>query len=100
MLPYLVVAILSLSLAVVLNAALSTATALHGGVIFPSDLDDALICLMIYGFIISIALALSVHNLLLFMRLAFPPRHALFPILASYVAGMALGLIGLLEQSF
>ena len=91
-LPYLAVAVLSLSLAVSLNAALSTATALRGELIFPSALDDVLTHLMIYGFVLPIALALSIRNLPLFMRLAFPPNQALFPILISYVAGIALRL--------
>jgi uncharacterized protein involved in response to NO len=99
-LPYLAVAVISLSLAILLNAALSTATALRGEVIFPSALDDALTHLMIYGFVLPIALALSVRNLPLFMRLAFPPNQVLFPILISYVAGMALRLAMLLEQLF
>lgn len=99
-LPYLLVAIISLSFAGILNAALSAATALRGGIVFPSDLDDAFVHLMIYGFFLPTALALSIRNLPLFMRLAFPPVHALFPILLSYVAGMALRLTAILEQPF
>jgi uncharacterized protein involved in response to NO len=98
--PYLATALVSLGAATILNAVLSMRTALLGGFIFPSDLDNALNHLMIYGFILPIALALSIRNLPLFMRLAFPPNRALFPILISYVAGMLFRLTGGLEQTF
>ncbi len=98
--PYLATALVSLILAALLNAALTVATTLLGGDLFPSALDDALTHLLIYGFILPIAFALSIRNLPLFMRLAFPPNRELFPILVSYVAGMLLRLTAQLEQPF
>jgi hypothetical protein len=83
-----------------LNAILSITTALRNEFLFPSNLDDALIHLMIDGFVLPIALALSIRNLPLFMRLAFSPSRELFPILVSYVASVLLRLFALLEQPF
>ena len=98
--PYLVTAFVCLGAATTLNAALSIHTALLNEFIFPAGLDDALNHLMIYGFILPIALVLSVRNLPLFMRLAFPPNRVLLPILLSYVAGLLLRLAPKLERVF
>jgi len=98
--PYLATAFASLAVATLLDATLSAATALHGEFLFPSGLDDALTHLTIYGFILPVALALSVRNLPLFMRLAFPPNRELLPILIFYVLGLVLRLASNLEQVF
>ncbi|HEX7593121.1 MAG TPA: NnrS family protein, partial [Anaerolineae bacterium] len=98
--PYLATAFISLAIATLLNAYLSISTALRGEFIFPSNLDDALTHLMIYGFILPMTFALSIRNLPLFMRLGSPPNRALLPILVSYVAGMLLRLGTGLEQTF
>ena len=97
---YLLTAFFCLGAATLLNAALSIHTALLNRFIFPTELDDALNHLMIYGFILPIALALSIRNLPLFMRLAFPPNRVLGPILVVYVAGMLLRLTPALERLF
>ncbi len=98
--PYLALAFSSLGAAALLNAALSIHTALLNRFIFPSDFDDALNHLMIYGFILPIALALSIRNLPLFMRLASPPKRELWPIFIFYVAGFGLRLMSVTEQLF
>ena len=99
-LPYLITSFVCLGAATLLNATLSIHTALLDRFIFSADLDDALNHLMIYGFILPIALALSVRNLPLFMRLAFPPNRALLPILVPYVAGVVWRLTPVLERVF
>ena len=95
--PYLATAFISFALAIILNAALAIDTALRGSYVYLSAWDDALTHLMIMGFMIPVALALSIRNLPLFLRLAFPPKRELAPILASYVAGLSLRLT---EQLF
>lgn len=98
--PYLATAFVSFIAAILLNAALSLSTARRGNYLFPSGLNDVLIELLIAGFILPLALALSIRNLPLFMRLAFPPQRELLPILISYVIGLALRLTFILEQEF
>lgn len=98
--PYLATAFVSFIAAILLNAMLSISTALRGNYLFPSDLNDVLIDLLIAGFILPLALALSIRNLPLFMRLAFPPQRELLPILISYVIGLALRLAFVMEQMF
>ncbi len=98
--PYLATAFVSFIAAILLNAALSLSTALRGNYLFPSDLNDVLIDLLIAGFILPLALALSIRNLPLFMRLAFPPQRELLPILISYVIGLVLHLAFVVEQGF
>ncbi|MBI4788706.1 MAG: hypothetical protein HY782_16865, partial [Chloroflexi bacterium] len=94
---YLATALASFALATILNAALAIDTALRGSCLYLAVWNDALTHLMIMGFIIPIALALSIRKLPLFVRLAFPPSRRLTPILASYVAGLVLRLT---EQLF
>lgn len=99
--PYLALAILSFVTAYLLNAALGIITALRGGYLFESPLDDALTHILIMGFILPVAFALSVRNLPLFMRLAFPPKRALPFIFTSYITGFILRLVGYgIEQPF
>ncbi len=97
--PYLATAFVSLVVAAALNAALSTSIALRG-YLFPGTLDNALVHLMMYGFVIPIALALSVRNLPLFLRLTSPPKRVLLPIFILYVSGLVLRVAGELEQVF
>ena len=94
--PYLVTAFVSLALATILNLALS----FSAPEIFQADWDNTLTHLMLMGFIVPMALAMSVRTLPLFMRLATPPKHTLTPILAVYVMGLVLDLVGYLEQPF
>ncbi len=99
--PYLALAGVSFVSASILNAALGIVTALRGGFLYESSLDDILTHLLIVGFILPITFALSVRNLPLFMRLAFPPKRALPVIVASYITGLFLRLIGYgIEQTF
>jgi uncharacterized protein involved in response to NO len=99
--PYLATAFISFGLGILLNVALATYTAFSGGFLYPSAWDNALTHLLISGFIVPIALSLSIRNLPLFMRLAFPPKRALSPILASYVIGIGLQTVGqVIEQTF
>ncbi len=98
---YLATAAVSFCLAILMNAWLALDTALRGAFLYPANWDDALTHLMIMGFIVPIALALSVRNLPLFMRLAFPPKRLLTPLLASYVIGLILREVGqLIAQTF
>lgn len=98
--PYLALALSSLVAATLFNAALSVNSALSASAIFPSSFDDALTHLMIYGFVIPLAIALAIRNLPLFMRLASPPKRSLFPLFLVYVVGLTLRVVGKLEQSF
>jgi len=98
--PYLVLAMTSLVVATLLNATLGVSSALSDSSIFPSAVDDALTHLMIYGFILPLAIALSVRNLPLFMRLATPPKQSLFPLFVIYVVGVTCRTIGFLEHGF
>jgi uncharacterized protein involved in response to NO len=98
--PYLATALVSLSLATVLNAALSIDAAISKSLIFPSDWDEILVHLMVFGFIIPIAMSLSVRNLPLFMRLAMPPRGELLPLFIAYVTGLFLQLAALVAHMF
>ncbi len=59
-----------------------------------------LIELRIAGFILPRALALSIRDLSLFMRLAFPPQRKLPPTLLSYVIGLVLQVLFVLERAF
>jgi uncharacterized protein involved in response to NO len=99
-LPYLATAFINLIAAVLLNAALASATALRGSYLYPSAWNNTLTHLFIMGFIIPVALSLSIRNLPLFMRLTFPPRRELAPIWVSYVIGLILRLVGQLEHPF
>ena len=98
--PFLALAMVSLFISTILNAILSSYSALSDLSVFPSSFDDVLTHLMIYGFIIPMAMALSVRNLPLFMRLASPPKRGLVPLFILYVIGLACRLIGQLEHGF
>jgi len=98
--PFLAIAVASFALATILNAVLSIAAALSNNFLFPSSWDDALTHLLIYGFIIPLAIAMSVRNLPLFMRLAAPPKGELLPLSVAYVTGLVLRLLGGIEQPF
>lgn len=98
--PYLALAMTSLVAATLLNALLSVSSALSDSSIFPSSFDDVITHLMIYGFVIPIAIALSIRNLPLFMRLATPPKRSLLPLFVLYVIGVVSRLIGFLEHGF
>ncbi len=99
--PFLVTSIISLCVATIVNAFLALDAAWRGVFLYAAGWDDALTHLMIMGFILPMAFALSLRNLPLFMRLAFPPRREIRPILGSYVAGLALVLTGTnLERTF
>ncbi len=98
--PYLALALVSLSLATILNTALSIYAAISNSFIFPSTWNDLLVHLMVFGFIIPIAMSLSVRNLPLFMRLAMPPRGELTPLFLAYVTGLILHLSALLAHLF
>ncbi|MCL4394650.1 MAG: hypothetical protein M1482_07585 [Chloroflexi bacterium] len=97
---FLVLSFASITAAVLLDVILCVGAALQSTYIFPSSLDDALNHLAIYGFVIPIAIALSIRNLPLFMRLAFPPKELLGPILFVYAVGLALRVASLIEQQF
>jgi hypothetical protein len=98
--PYLATAFAGLGIAVLFNAALSIFVALSGGYLFPFNLNNVIVQLMIYGFVLPIAITFSIRNLPLFMRLAFPPDRGLPLLLASYATGLALRLAAELEQAF
>ncbi len=98
--PYLATAFISLVLASFINAILSIYTALSDNFIFSATWDDALVHLMIFGFIVPIAMSLSVRNLPLFMRLAMPPRRELLPLWIAYVTGLVLRLAGGIAHLF
>lgn len=98
--PFLAIALVSFSLASILNAVLGLATVFSNSFLFPSDWHDIVIHLMIYGFIIPVAISLSVRNLPLFMRLAAPPRAELMPLFVAYVTGLVLHLSALLAHVF
>lgn len=99
-LPFLVIAGLSFALAITINIYLSISAAMSGQSVFSASADEALTHIMIYGFVIPIAFAMSVRNLPLYMRLAPPPKQALFPISIAYVTGLVARIIALLEQTF
>ncbi len=88
--PLLATSFLSLCLAATLNAYLALDAAWRGTFLYSGGWNDVLTHLMIVGFILPMAFALSLRNLPLYMRLAFPPRRELGPILGSYVTGLAL----------
>lgn len=94
--PYLVTAFVSFALATILNLALS----FSAREIFPADWDNTLTHLMLMGFVVLIALTMSMRTVPLFMRLTTPPKYALTPILAVYVVGLVLDLVGYSEQLF
>jgi hypothetical protein len=64
-----------------------------------SDCSTALTTL-IAGFIVPIAMAMSVRTLSLFMQLASLPKRALLPIWIPYVSGSRLRLAEQLERPF
>jgi uncharacterized protein involved in response to NO len=98
--PYLITALVSLSLATILNTILGIYGAISSSFIFPSTWNDLLVHLMIFGFIIPIVISLSVRNLPLFMRLAMPPRGELMPLFLIFVTGLILQLTALLAHLF
>lgn len=99
--PFLVIALLSVSVGIVLNAALGIDTALRDTFVYPDFWNDVLNHLLIMGFLLPMTFALSIRTLPLFMRLAFPPRTELLPIVASYVTGLVLTLAApWLERAF
>lgn len=98
--PFLALAMMSLVSATILNAILSSYSALSGSGIFPSSLNDVLTHLMLYGFVMPIAITLSIRNLPLFMRLATPPKRSLIPLFVIYVIGLLFRVVGLLEHGF
>lgn len=98
---YLALGLGSFMAASLLNALLAAFTAIQGSFLYPFVWDQALIHIMIMGFVIPIALALSIRSLPLFMRLGFPPRDQLTPLLGIYVGGLVLQVSGeLIEQLF
>ncbi len=99
--PFLAISLVSLGISVVLNAALALEVAWRGAFLYESAWDDALTHLMIMGFVLPMAFALSLRNLPLFMRLALPPRRKLAPLLVTYVTGVVFtSSVGLLERLF
>lgn len=98
--PFLAIAGTSFALAAILNAVLSITAAFSNSFLFSPSWDAALTHLLIYGFIIPLAIAMSVRNLPLFMRLATPPKRELLPLSLGYVTGLILRLAGQLEQLF
>lgn len=97
---FIALGILSFGLSTLLNAWLAVDMAVRMSYLYQSAWDEALTHLMLMGFVVPIAMALSVRNLPLFMRLAFPPRAELTPLLTAYVAGLVLRIAGVLEQVF
>ncbi len=99
--PFLALSLTSLGLSAVLNAALALDAAWRNTFLYESAWDDALTHLMIMGFVLPMASALSLRNLPLFMRLSFPPRRELAPILVAFVTGLVFAELGiLLERVF
>lgn len=92
--------LISLAVSGLLNLLLAIDLVARSGYTYLYAWDDALTHLMIMGFIVPISLALSVRNLPLFMRLAFPPRRELGPLLAVLVLGLIARLIGGIERAF
>lgn len=99
--PYLIVSLASFVFANILNSILSFTAAWQNSFVIPTLWDNALVTILIMGFIVPMTLVFAIRNLPLFMRLPFPPRQALFPILASYVTGVILRVLGeIIERPF
>jgi uncharacterized protein involved in response to NO len=99
--PFLAVSLISLGVAAFLNAVVGLDTAWRDWFLYDGNWDNAITHLMIMGFILPMAFALSLRNLPLFMRLAFPPRRELVPVVVAYVTGLVLAGLALgLERLF
>lgn len=94
--PFLAMAYVAFWLAGTTNAGLTLVAGWQGSAFFPQAWDEALTHAMLSGFLVPVAMAVSVRTLPLFLTLAPAPREALVPIAGVYLVGLILRITGLL----
>lgn len=96
--PFLLCVGLSLGLAALINLGNVFTAATGVGVVATAG-DDANVTLGLLGFLVPMAVAMSARALPLYAGLEAISRRVLWPIAFTYVAGLALALVGLLGES-
>lgn len=96
-LPFLATAFVVFWIATALNAALSI-DAVQAGLV-PLDWTQIVVHLMLFGFILPVAMAMSVQTFPLFLRLSFPDLIHLRAVAAVYVVGFVLRAGGLAQDA-
>ncbi|MCZ7571087.1 MAG: cbb3-type cytochrome c oxidase subunit I [Ardenticatenaceae bacterium] len=94
-LPLLATAFFSFWTATALNATLSAAAAIGGTLLLAPGWDRIVVHLMLHGFILPVAMAVSVQTLPLFLRLPVPANPGLRAIIAAYIGALGLQLLGM-----
>lgn len=94
--PLLATAFLSFWAATALNAGLGLAAALEAVPILVPRWDQVVVHLMLHGFILPVAMAVSIQTLPLFLRLPVPSTTGLRAIIVAYIGGLGLQIVGLI----
>ena len=98
-LPFLATAFGVFWIGAVLNAYLSVAAVRQGVTVLVGDWNQVLVHLMLFGFILPVAMAFSVQTFPLFLRLSFPALMRLRVTAGVYVIAVALRAVGLAQGS-
>lgn len=96
--PFLICVATSLGLAALVNL-VNVFFAATGAGIVPPISDDVSVMLGLFGFLVPMALAMSARALPLYAGLEAISRRILWPTAFVYVGGLALALVGLLNES-
>ncbi len=94
-LPYALVGLLCFWLALALNAVGGIGLLQTGQALLPGTVDALITQLGLFGFLIPLALGMSVRVLPLYLGLRPLPAGVLWPIFSAYVVGLALSLLAI-----